>query len=138
MNEQTDSDSDSNYFEDPDDEDNNELAADQLAADPINPDLYAFARRLTKSAPLKKAFRKGKTSARTPEEITALTAEVEDYLRNLFRLPLCFAQHNGQQGQFANCSCLNSFEYQCSYADLASRLGELFYFYFCSYYYFRC
>ncbi len=57
MNEQTDSDSDSNYFEDPDDEDNNELAADQLAADPINPDLYAFARRLMKSAPLKKAFR---------------------------------------------------------------------------------
>jgi hypothetical protein len=120
----------STIFEDPDDEDNNELAADQLATDPINPDLYAFAHRLTKSAPLKKVFRKGKISARTPEKIVALAAEVEEYLRNLFRLPLCFAQYNGQQGQFANCSCLNSFEHQCSYADLASRLGELFLFLF--------
>jgi hypothetical protein len=97
MNEQTDSNSDSDsnsdYFEDPDGEDNNEIAADQLAADPINPELYILEHRLMKTAPLKNAFRKGKTSAWTLEE--TFTAEVEEYLRELFRLPLCFTQYNG-------------------------------------------
>jgi hypothetical protein len=89
-----------------------------------------------KSAPLKKASRKRKTSAWTQEEVTAFMAEVEEYLRNLFQLPLCFSQYIGQQGQFANCLCLNSFEHQCSYSALATRLGELFLIFFNFYSYF--
>jgi hypothetical protein len=119
MNEQTDSDSDSDYFEDPDDEDNNDLATN-----PVNPEVYSIAHRLIQNHPLKKVFRKVKTKSRTLEEITEFTAEVEEYLRNLFGLQFCFTRYQGRQGQFVKCSCLNSYEQDCSYSDLVARLGE--------------
>jgi hypothetical protein len=123
MNETSDS-SDTDYFEDPDYEDN-----DEPVADPILPEVYTVAHRLIQNHPLKNIFRKVKTKSRTPEEITAFTAEVEEYLRNLFGLQFCFARYQGRQGQFVKCSCLNSYEQDCSYSDLAARLGEYFLFF---------
>ncbi len=113
--------SDTDYFGDPDYEDDDD---DELTAEPINPEVYSIAHRLIQNHPLKNIFRKVKTKSRTPEEITAFTAEVEEYLRNLFGLQFCFARYQGRQGQFVKCSCLQSYEQDCSYSDLAARLGE--------------
>jgi hypothetical protein len=113
--------SDIDFFGETDDEDNN----DEIAINP-NPEAYSVAYRLIKNHPLQKVFRKVKTKSRTPEEIMAFTEEVEEYLRSLFGFQFCFARYQGRQGQFVKCSCLNFYEQDCSYSDLAARLGELF------------
>lgn len=88
----------------------------------IDPAIVTAAQRLIKSQPLKKAARKVKTKgSRTPEEITAMQTEVEEYLTNLFSLPYCFARY---QGRFVSCRCICSVERCGSLSALAIRLGE--------------
>ena len=113
--------SDTEYFRETDNEDNNEIAIN-----PINPEAYSVAYRLIKNHPLQKVFRKVKTKSHTSVEIMAFMEEVEEYLRSLFGFQFCFARYQGRQGQFVKCSCLNFYEQDCSYSDLAARLGELF------------
>ena len=125
MNDGSDSDNpddDSNYDSFSDEENEQNVAN-------IDPESVVVAHRLIKSQPLKKVLRKVKTKARTPEEIRAFSAEIEDYLTTLFSLPYCFARY---QRRFVSCCCVKSAQQGCSFAFLATRLGEfLFYFLFC-------
>jgi hypothetical protein len=122
MNDGSDSDShpddDSNYDGSSDEENNQNVAN-------VDPESIAVAHRLIKSQPLKKALRKVKTKHRTPEQIRAFNAEIEEYLTTLFNLPYCFSRY---QCRFVSCRCVQVAQQGYSFSFLAARLGKFLFF----------
>lgn len=109
-----------------DDESSDEDDEDDFIQD-FDIGVLAEAVLVIKQKPLQKAYRGVKTKRRSPAEIRELEQDMEEYLRNLFSFPHCFSRY---QNRFVSCACLSNEQENCSYALLASRLGN-FCFCFC-------
>jgi hypothetical protein len=94
------------------------------AIDNIDRETIDLVKRLTKSNPLMKAYRKVRTKKRTEQEITAFKAELEEYLLDLFSLPFCFSPF---RGCFVSFRCIQNDRERYSLTALSARLGEWFY-----------